>query len=501
MDIFANLQLGLQTAVTIENLGFALVGCLLGTLIGVLPGMGPLVTISMLLPFTFGMDPISALIMLAGIYYGGAYGGSTTAILVNVPGETSSVVTVIDGHKMAQQGRAGVAICTAAIGSFFAGCVGTLLLAAFATPLTRLALEFGAAEYFSLMLLGLVGAVSLTSGSTLSAIGMILVGIMLGLVGTDVQTGIQRFVFDQPQLWDGIDVVTLAVGIFAFGHAVSGLRLTQDAAVTRPDVGSVFPTRQDIKRMVPPILRGTMVGSALGILPGAGQAIASFISYSLERKVSRYRHEMGHGAIEGVAAPESANNAAAQTAFIPTLTLGIPGSGTMALLLGAMVMHNIQPGPRVMVSNPDLFWGLIVSMWIGNLFLLILNIPLVGLWVQLLRIPYRFLFFAIIMFSCFGIFATNFSPFSIYLAAGIGLVGYVLKQFECEPAPLLLGFILGPMMEENFRRTLILSEGEYSVFVTQPISLVFLVGSVGLLMMALFPKIRQKRDEVAIEDA
>jgi putative tricarboxylic transport membrane protein len=500
MELFDNLALGLQTALSLHNLLYALLGCLLGTLIGVLPGLGPLATISMLLPFTYGLDPTTALIMLAGIYYGAAYGGSTTAILVNLPGETSSVVTVIDGYQMARKGRAGVALATAAIGSFFAGCVGTLLLAAFAAPLTTVALKFGGAEYFSLMVLGLIGAVSLTAGSTPKAIGMILIGIVLGLVGTDITSGAQRFTFGEPRLWDGINFIVIAVGVFAFGEVVASLEHGEPREAFTNRVGSLLPNREDFRRMTPSILRGTGIGSLLGILPGAGLSIASFMAYTFERRTSRYSDEMGKGAIEGVAAPEAANNAAAQTAFIPTLTLGIPGSATMALMLGAMIMHNIQPGPQVMASNPELFWGLIASMWIGNAMLVVLNLPLVGLWVKLLTVPYGVLFPAILLFSCIGVYASQFATFDVYLAAAFGLAGYVFRKLECEPAPMILGFILGPMMEENFRRAMVLSQGDFSVFVREPISLAFLALSVVLLALTFFPSFRKRRDVVATED-
>jgi putative tricarboxylic transport membrane protein len=500
MDLFANLALGFQTALSLQNLWYAFVGCLLGTLIGVLPGLGPLATIAMLLPFTYGLDPTSALIMLAGIYYGAAYGGSTTAILVNLPGETSSVVTVLDGYQMARKGRAGVAICTAAIGSFVAGSFGTLVLAAFAAPLSRVALKFGGAEYFSLMLVGLVAAVSLSAGSAAKSIGMILIGILLGLVGTDTTSGEQRFTFGLPDLWDGIDFIVIAVGIFAFGEVVASLRSGEPRESFTGAVGSLIPTREDVRRMTPSILRGTAIGSVLGILPGAGVSIASFFSYAIERRVSRFGHQMGTGAIEGVAGPESANNAAAQTAFIPTLTLGIPGSATMALMLGAMIMHNIQPGPQVMASNPALFWGLIASMWIGNLILVILNLPLVGIWVRLLTIPYNLLYPAIILFSCIGIYSSRYADFDLYLAAGFGVAGYVFRKLGCEPAPLVLCFILGPMMEGNFQRAMVLSSGDVTVFLRQPISLAFLGVAVVLLVLTCSPRFRKKRDEMAAEE-
>jgi TctA family transporter len=500
LDLFNNILLGFGTAMTLSNLGYAFLGCLLGTLIGVLPGLGPLATISMLLPITFGMDPTSALIMLAGIYYGSAYGGSTTAILVNLPGETSSVVTVIDGHEMARKGRAGVAIATAAIGSFVAGTVGTLVLAAFAAPLASLAFRFGAADYFSLMVLGLIGAVSLSSGSIGKAIGMILIGILIGIVGIDLNSGVQRFTFGVPHLWEGFDFIVIAVGIFAFGEVVGSLDHDEPRETYTERVGRLMPNREDFRRMTPSILRGTAIGTVLGILPGAGLSIASFFSYSVEKKVSRFRHMMGKGAIEGVAGPEAANNAAAQTAFIPTLTLGIPGSATMALMLGAMTMHNIQPGPQVMTSNPQLFWGLIASMWIGNLMLVILNLPLVGIWVKLLKIPYGVLFPAILLFCCIGVFASQFATFDIYLAAAFGAAGYVFRKLECEPAPLVLGFVMGPLLETNFRRALVLSEGDFMTFLKEPISLTFLIIAAGMVATASLPLIRKRRDEVLAED-
>ncbi|CAH1654144.1 tripartite tricarboxylate transporter permease [Chelatococcus asaccharovorans] len=500
MDLFGNLIIGFESALSLQNLLYAFMGCVLGTLIGVLPGLGPLATISMLLPFTFGLDPTAALIMLAGIYYGAAYGGSTTAILVNLPGETSSVVTVLDGYQMARQGRAGVAIATAAIGSFFAGCVGTLILAAFAAPLASVAFRFGGAEYFSLMVVGLIGAVSLASGSIMKAVGMILIGVILGTVGTDLNSGVQRFTFGTPNLWEGIDFIVIAVGLFAFGEVIASLESDANRETFTDNMGRLMPRAEDFRRMTPAILRGTSIGALLGILPGAGLSLSSFFSYSLEKKVSRFRGELGKGAIEGVAGPEAANNAAAQTAFIPTLTLGIPGSPTMALMLGAMVMHNIQPGPQVMTSNPALFWGLIVSMWIGNLILIILNLPLVGLWVRLLSIPYRVLYPAILLFCCLGVYSVQFSTFDLFLAAGFGLAGYALRKLECEPAPLVLGFVLGPLLEENFRRAMVLSQGDYMVFVREPISLCFLILAAALLITAMFPKIRRERDAILHEE-
>lgn len=500
MDFISNLALGFSTALTFDNLLYAAVGCILGTLIGVLPGLGPLTTISMLLPFTFGLDPIGALIMLAGIYYGAAYGGSTTAILVNLPGEASSVVTTIDGHQMAKQGRAGPALAASAIGSFFAGCVGVLVMAIFSGPIAQVAFKFGPAEYFSLMLLGLVGAVSLTSGPLLKSLCMIILGLLLGLVGMDVSSGVVRFSFGSAALWEGIDFIVITIGIFAFAEIVTTLERKSDGEAVVAPIKTLMPTRTDMRRMTPSILRGSALGSVLGILPGAGVSLASFFAYSLERKVSKYGHEFGRGAIEGVAGPESANNAAAQTSFIPTLTLGIPGSATMALMLGAMVIHNIQPGPQVVTRNPDLFWGLIVSMWIGNLFLVILNLPLIGIWVRLLRIPYSMLFPAILIFCCIGVYSASYSLLDVYMVAGCGVIGYVLAKLDCEPAPLLLGFVLGPMIEEYFRRALVLSDGDFAIFVTRPLSACLLAIAAAMIVFAALPRLRQVREEAFADD-
>jgi TctA family transporter len=414
MELLDNLGLGFATALSLQNLAYAFLGCVLGTLIGVLPGLGPLATIAMLLPVTYTLPPVAALIMLAGIYYGAQYGGSTTAILVNLPGESSSVVTTIDGYQMARRGRAGVALATAGLGSFFAGCVATLILAAFAAPLSELAFKFGPAEYFSLMVLGLIGAVVLASGSLSKAVAMIVLGLLLGLVGTDVNSGAARFSFDVPELTDGMNFVSVAMGVFGFAEIIANLEQKEARETFTDKVTNLFPTKEDFKRMIPAVLRGTALGSALGILPGGGAALASFAAYSLEKKTSKYSHEFGKGAIEGVAGPESANNAAAQTSFIPLLTLGIPPNAVMALMVGAMTIHNIQPGPQVMTSNPALFWGLIASMWIGNLMLIILNLPMIGVWVKLLTVPYRFLFPAILTFCCIGVYSVQNTTFDVF---------------------------------------------------------------------------------------
>ena len=500
MELLDNLALGFSTALTFQNLAYAFLGCILGTLIGVLPGLGPLATIAMLLPATYALPPVAALIMLAGIYYGAQYGGSTTAILVNLPGESSSVVTTLDGHQMAKRGRAGVALATAGIGSFFAGCVATLILAAFAAPLAEVAFKFGPAEYFSLMVVGLIGAVVLASGSLVKAIGMIVLGLLLGLVGTDVNSGAARFSFDVPELTDGLSFVSMAMGVFGFAEIIANLEQKEKRETFLNAITSLYPTKEDFKRMAPAILRGTTLGSALGILPGGGAALASFAAYTLEKKSSRHPEEFGKGAIEGVAGPEAANNAAAQTSFIPLLTLGIPPNAVMALMVGAMTIHNIQPGPQVMTSNPSLFWGLIASMWIGNFILIVLNLPMIGIWVKLLTVPYRFLYPAILTFCCIGVYSVQNTTFDVFQTAAFGVLGYIFIKLRMEPAPLLLGFVLGPMMEENFRRALLLSRGEFTVFVTRPLSLSLLIAAALLVAIVALPSIKKKREEAFQEE-
>jgi TctA family transporter len=503
MDLIANLSLGFDVAFTPINLLYAFIGCVLGTLIGVLPGIGPVATIAMLLPATYALPPVSALIMLAGIYYGAQYGGSTTAILVNLPGESSSVVTCIDGYQMARKGRAGPALASAGLGSFFAGSVGTLILAAFAPPLTEVAFKFGPAEYFALMVLGLIGAVVLASGSLLKAIAMILLGLLLGLVGTDVNSGVARFSFDVPELTDGIGFVVLAMGIFGYGEIIANLSQPEHSReIFASKVTGLMPTKEDFKRITPAVLRGTALGSLLGILPGGGALLAAFAAYALEKKMGVKPSEVpfGQGNIRGVAAPESANNAGAQTSFIPLLTLGIPPNAVMALMVGAMTIHNIQPGPQVMTSNPQLFWGLIASMWIGNAMLVILNLPLIGIWIKLLTVPYRYLFPAIVLFCAIGVYSTNNNTWDVWMVALFGVIGYAFIKLGCEPAPLLLGFILGPMMEENLRRALLLSRGDWSVFVTRPLSATLLAMAVLMLIIVLLPSVKSKRQEAFVED-
>jgi TctA family transporter len=503
MELIDNLALGFGVAFTFQNIVYAFIGCLLGTLIGVLPGIGPVATIAMLLPATYGLPPVAALIMLAGIYYGAQYGGSTTAILVNLPGESSSVVTVIDGYQMARKGRAGPALAAAGLGSFFAGCVGTLILAAFAPPLTEVALSFGPAEYFSLMIVGLIGAVVLASGSLIKALAMILLGLLLGLVGTDVNSGVARYSFDIPELTDGISFIVIAMGVFGYGEIINNLSQPDEhREVFTGKVEGIMPTKEDFKNMVPAVLRGTALGSVLGILPGGGALLSAFAAYTIEKKTKLKPGEVpfGQGNIRGVAAPESANNAGSQTSFIPLLTLGIPPNAVMALMVGAMTIHNIQPGPQVMTSNPELFWGLIASMWIGNLMLVILNLPLIGIWIKLLTVPYRWLFPAILLFCAIGVYSTNNNSFDIWMVAIFGFIGYLFIKLGCEPAPLLLGLILGPMMEEYLRRAMLISRGDWSVFVTRPLSASLLAIAAILLTVVLLPSIKKKREEAFVED-
>ncbi|NGO50223.1 tripartite tricarboxylate transporter permease [Allomesorhizobium camelthorni] len=502
MDLFDNLSLGFSTATTLFNLGFCLMGVLLGTLIGVLPGIGPTATIAMLLPITFQIgDPVSSLIMLAGIYYGAQYGGSTTAILINLPGESSSAVTAIDGYQMARKGRAGAALAVAAIGSFFAGTVSTFLVALLAPPLTAIALQFGAAEYFSLMVVGLVSSVALAHGSIIKALAMVVLGLLLGLVGTDIYSGAPRFNLGIREYSDGLNFVAVAVGVFGIAEILRNLEDEHERTVLIKSVTGLMPTRDDWRRMVAPILRGTALGSALGILPGGGAILASFASYTVEKRVSKHPEEFGKGAIEGVAGPESANNAGAQTSFIPLLTLGIPANPVMALMIGAMIIQGIVPGPNVATEQPALFWGIIASMWIGNLMLIVLNLPLIGLWVKLLTIPYYVLFPIIMGFCSIGVYSVNSNVYDLYSVAFFGILGYALVKLRCEPAPLLLGFVLGPLLEENLRRAMIISRGDPSVFVTRPISATLLFIALAVLVVVFLPAVRKKREEVFVEES
>ncbi|NJL07099.1 MAG: tripartite tricarboxylate transporter permease [Methylacidiphilales bacterium] len=500
MELFGQLGQGFEAALTLTNLLYCLIGVTLGTLVGVLPGIGPVATIAMLLPATYGQEPLSALIMLAGIYYGAQYGGSTSAILVNLPGESSSVVTCLDGHAMARQGRAGAALGIVALGSFFAGTVSTLLIAAIAAPLAAVALKFGPAEYFSLMVLGLVAAVVLASGSLAKAIAMTVLGLVIGLVGTDVNSGAVRFSFGIPELADGFGFVVVSMGLFGIAEIIHNIEKGAQRDVYAAAVSGIWPKREDFRASWKPVLRGTFLGSLLGILPGGGAVLSAFAAYTLEKKLARDPTRFGRGAIEGVAAPEAANNAGAQTSFIPLLTLGIPPNAVMALMVGAMMIHGIVPGPQVMTDKPDLFWGLIASMWIGNLMLVLLNLPLIGIWIRLLRVPYHLLYPAILVFCCIGVYSVNQSAVEVMFAAGFGILGYVFIKLRCEPAPLLLGFVLGPLMEENLRRALLLSRGDPTVFLTRPLSLALLLAALALVVMLVLPAVRQTREIAFHED-
>jgi len=494
-DLIGNLGLGFATALSPINLALCFIGVLVGTLIGVLPGIGPIATIAMLMPLTFKVDPTGALIMLAGIYYGAQYGGSTTAILVNIPGEATSVVTTLDGHAMAKNGQAGIALGIAAIGSFFAGTVSTLVIAALGVPLTKLALLFGPAEYFGLMVLGLGLAVVLARGSVLKAVIMVVFGLLLATVGQDLETGQERLTLGFMDLADGIDFAVLAMGVFGIAEILRNIENPEARAVMKGSIGRLLPSAEDLRRSFGPILRATGIGSVLGILPGNGAVLAPFASYTLEKKIATDPSRFGRGAIEGVAGPEAANNAGAQTAFIPLLTLGIPPNAVMALMVGAMTIHGIIPGPLVMSKSPTLFWGMIASMWIGNLMLLVINLPLIGLWVRLLKVPYRLMFTAILLFCCIGIYSINNNPADVYFTAFFGFVGYALIKLGLEPAPMLLGFVLGRLMEEKLRQALALSEGSFMTFVERPVSAGLLVVALAIMVLAVLPTVRKGREE------
>jgi len=500
MELLSHLSLGVETALSWSNLLYCLLGVTLGTLVGVLPGIGPVATIAMLLPVTYGLPPTSALIMLSGIYYGAQYGGSTAAILVNLPGESSSLVTCLDGHALAKKGRAGAALGIAAIGSFFAGTAATVVVAAAAVPLAAFALKFGPAEYFSLMVLGLIAAVVLAQGDIFKAIAMTLLGLLLGLIGIDVNSGEERFTFGIPELAEGISFVVISMGIFGIGEIIANLERDHSREQVIRNVGSVLPSREDYRRSWKPVLRGSALGTVLGVLPGGGAMLSAFASYMIEKRLAKDPSEFGKGAIEGVAGPESANNAGAQTSFIPLLVMGLPSNAVMALMIGAMMIHGIVPGPQVMTERPELFWGVIVSMWVGNGLLLLLNLPLIGVWVRLLSVPYRMLYPAILLFCCIGVFSVNNSLFDVLLAVGFGLLGYLFIKLQCEPAPLLLGFVLGPLMEENLRRAMLLSRGDATVFFTRPISASLLLIALLFLALLALPHFRATRKVAFAED-
>jgi putative tricarboxylic transport membrane protein len=490
---------GLAVALQPMNLMYCLIGVLLGTMIGVLPGLGPLNAIAMLLPISYHLTPVAALIMLAGIYYGAQYGGSTSSILMRMPGEMSSIVTCLDGHEMAKQGRAGPALAVAALASLFAGVVATVFIALFAPPLAAVALMFGPAEYVALMLLGLIVAVVLAQGSVLAALGMLMLGLLMGTVGTDIVSGAFRMTMNMPELADGIGIVPVAMGLFGMGEVISNLERKEQMAVVPDHVHHLWPTREDFQRSWPAVLRGTALGSALGLLPGGGAMLSSFAAYALEKKLSDDPSRFGKGAVEGVAAPESANNAGAQTSFIPLLTLGVPSNAIIALVAGAMMIHGVAPGPSVMKLQPDIFWGLIASMLIGNVMLVVINLPLVGLWVKMLRIPYHLFYPLILVFMCIGVYTIGNSGFDVFLLVIFGFVSYLFIKWKCEPAPLLLAFVLEPIIEQNFKRALQVAYGDPMIFVTRPISLALLLLGAVLLALMLLPTIRRTR-EVAFQE-
>lgn len=500
MDLFANLWLGFGVVLMPANLLACLAGAVLGTLIGVLPGLGPTATIAMLMPVTFGLPVETSIIMLAGIYYGAAYGGSTTAILVNLPGEAASVVTALDGYKMARKGHAGAALAIAAVGSFIAGTFGTLVVAALSPLLTRVALSFAPPEYFSIMVLGLLMAVILSHGSFLKSVVMIFMGLAFGIVGTDINTGVQRFTFGIDGIIDGIDFVTVAMGVFGVTEIIRTLEERQrEGDMELAPISSLVPSSEQVREAVAPVVRGSLVGSALGILPGAGPTLAAFAAYALEKKVSRRPKDFGQGAVAGVAAPESANNSASQTSFIPLLTLGLPTNSVMALLIGALIVQGVQPGPLVITSQPQLFWGLIASMWVGNLMLVVINLPMIGVWVRLLRTPNHYLYPVILMFCAIGAYSLKNNALDVMLMAAFGLLGYFFVRGGFEPAPLILGFVLGPMLEENLRRSMTMSFGDPTTFVTRPISLGILIVTTVAVLLMLLPSLRKSREEAFIE--
>ncbi|OGA04501.1 MAG: hypothetical protein A3H35_05160 [Betaproteobacteria bacterium RIFCSPLOWO2_02_FULL_62_17] len=499
-ELVSHLGLGFSVALSLQNVVLCFVGAMLGTLVGVLPGIGPIATISILLPATFGLEPVSALIMVAGIYYGAQYGSSTTAILMSIPGETSSTVTCLDGHQMAKQGRAGIALGIAAIGSFFAGSVTTIFVAALAIPLTKFALGFGPVEFFSLMVMGLVFAAALAHGSMFNAVIAIIFGVLLSTVGPDLVTAQLRMTFGVNELADGINFAILGMGLFGIGEILRNLETSMSREVLKSTIGRLLPGLKELRESAWPIIRGTIVGGGLGILPGNGAVLGAFASYTIEKKIARDSTRFGHGAIEGVAGPESANNAGAQASFIPLLTLGIPPNAVMAIMVGAMTIHGIVPGPRVISSNPELFWGLIASMWIGNLMLLVINLPLISIWVKLLAVPYRLLFPTIIILCCIGVYSLSGSTVDIVLLAVFGLLGYAMSKFGFEPAPMTLGVVLGSRLEEALQQSMIISDGDFSIFFTRPISAALLFCTAILVVIVLLPNVSKRREEVFVEE-
>lgn len=494
LSIFAaNLSIGIHEAVTLSNLWYCFVGVFLGTLVGVLPGLGSLIAISLLLPITYHLPATGALIMLAGVYFGADYGGGTCSILLGVPGHAAAAVDVLDGYPMAKQGRGGIALFMKCVASFWGSAVGIVLLMMFAPVLSGWALNFGPSEYCALMLLGLIAASTVGQGSPLKGVAMVFFGLILGVIGTDVNSGVSRFAFDIPELTDGISLIAMAMGLFAITEVIKSAntsRVTPEEQ--RFSLRDQMPTKEDWRRSFGPMLRGSGLGAFFGALPGTSGGMATFLSYSMEKRISKHPEEFGKGAIEGIAGPEACNNAGVGTAFIPTLTLGIPGDAVMALMLGALTIQGIQPGPQVITAHPDLFWGLIVSFWIGNVFLVILNIPLIGMWVKLLSIPYHLMFPAIVLFTCIGVYSTSNSTFDVWVLLAFGIVGYLMALLRLEVVPVLLGLILGPMLEENFRRTLLLSRGSFSVFVERPITAVALGVCAFLLFWTVWGSMRRR---------
>lgn len=493
-DFISNVSVGLLTAFSLDNIFFCFLGVLLGTFVGVIPGVGTLATMSMLFPMTFYLDPTTAIIMLAGIWYGSNYGGSTASILLNLPGTPANAVTCLDGFPMAKQGRAGVALFMTTVASFFGASFGIILMMILSQPLASIALSLGSAEYFSLMIMGLIVASVISEGSVVKSIAVMVLGVALGVVGTDVYTGTPRFTFGELNLLDGVNLVALAMGVFGVAEVIYSIRNVSVGEVNKNiSLKSMLPTGEDVRRSWLPMLRGSSIGSFIGVMPGVGAAIGSFMSYAVEKRVAKDPSRFGKGAIEGIVGPETTNNAADQTSFIPTLVLGIPGSVTMALILGVLIIHGVTPGPTLLQDRPEMFWGLVMSFWIGNILLLILNIPLIGVWVRVLSIPYHFLYPAIIMFICIGVYAINNSAFDVMTVIVFGALGYGLRALEFPTAPLLLGFVLGPMVEEHFRRSMILSGGDVLVFFQRPVSLSFLIATAVLLAWSIWSLRKSRR--------
>lgn len=493
MNFLDAILIGVETAFLPANLFYCLVGVTVGMITGVLPGIGALAAISLLLPTTYYLDPTAGIVMLGGVYYGAAYGGATASILLNLPGTPSNAVTCLDGYPMAQNGRAGVALLAASTASFIGGNVGILIMLLFSPLIASLALQFSSPEYFSMMLFGLVAASTISVGNPVKSIAMVFLGLLLGTVGTDLNSGVSRFTLGIPDLYEGVGLVPIAMGLFGIADIIHSIGFDREARGQRVDVSfrSMVPSRDDMRRFWRPSLRGAGIGSFVGALPGAGGAIASFLAYAVEKRISSEPERFGQGTLEGIASPEAANNACDQTAFIPTLTLGIPGSVVMALMLGALMIHGVSPGPNLLTDQPELFWGLIVSFWLGNLMLLVLNVPLIGLWVRLLTIPYKYLYPAIVMFICMGVFSLHASIFEVLSVVFFGVLGYFLRAFGYQPAPLVLGFVLGPLIEENLRRSLLLSRGDFAIFVERPVSAAFVAVTVLLIVSTAWPAIRR----------